>query len=601
MIIVTLPVGHFMARVLPTTRYNLFGWQFTPNPGPFNYKEHTITSIMTTLVSAFDNGSLASDVYVAFDKFLGIPISPGFRFMFLLTTQALSFGFAGMFHRFLVRPAFCLWPGALPTCSMIYGFHDKSFQNKIANGWKVHRMKFFWLVVLIASCWQVVPSFLFTSLTTFAFVTWIRPQDVTLNQVFGATSGMDLLPLTLDWNQISGYLASPLVVPSWAIINVLVGSVFFLWVVSPALHWKNVWYGRYFPFSSSGTFDNTGAAFNTTRVMNPDFSIDNEAYAAYSPVFLSTTSVLSYGLGFASITSILVHTLLYHRTMLWDAFKVAFRHQEEKDEDVHGIMMRAYKPVPEWWYGCIFAAIFGVSIAFLYVFDTQLPWWGLIISVLINVVLLVPIGLMKATTNLTINTGVLSALIGGFIWPGNMMNNVVFKVFTLVATFQGLGYIQSMKTGHYMKIPPRITFTAQCLSIVISWVVQTGVNIWAMENVEGICTPEAVNNVSAHIIICVSQIKRPQLLTFHQFTCPLANGYAANAVFWGLIGPSKLFRSGSMYNSMLYFFLIGAVLPVITFLLSKKFPQNKILKKVSYHSREMGGSFPTDRLVPRGY
>lgn len=56
-----------------------------------------------------------------------------------------------------------------------------------------------------------------------------------------------------------------------------------------------------------------------------------------------------------------------------------------------------------------------------------------------------------------------------------------------------------------------------------------------------------------------------------------------------------------MYNSMLYFFLIGAVLPVIIFLLSKKFPQNKILKKVSYHSREMGGSFPTDRLVPRGY
>ncbi|KAI0011908.1 OPT superfamily oligopeptide transporter [Xylariaceae sp. FL0662B] len=557
-IIVTLPVGHFMARVLPTKKYNLFRWEFSLNPGPFNYKEHTITSIMTTLVWAFDNGSLASDVYVAFDKFLGIPISPGFKFMFLLTTQALSFGFAGMFHRFLVRPAFCIWPGALPNCSMIYGFHNKNFQNIIANGWKIHRMKFFWLAVLIASCWQVVPSFLFTSLTTFAFITWIRPADVTLNQVFGATSGMDLLPLTLDWNQISGYLSSPLVVPSWAIINILVGSVFFLWIVSPALHWQNVWYGRYFPFSSSGTFDNTGAAYNTTRVMNPDFSINNAAYADYSPVFLSTTSVLSYGLGFASITSILVHTGLYHRSMLWKAFKAAFRRQTDGEEDIHGKLMRAYKGVPEWWYGLIFAAIFGISVAFLYVYDTQLPWWGLIISILINLVLLIPIGLMKAMTNMTINTGALSALIAGFIWPGNLMNNVVFKVFTLVATFQGLAYVQSMKTGHYMKIPPRVTFVAQCLSIVISWVVQTAVNIWAMGNVEGICTREAVNS----------------------FTCPLANGYAANAVFWGLIGPTKLFKSGSMYNSMLWFFFVGATLPMVLYLLAKNFPKNNMLKKI---------------------
>ncbi|KAJ4305971.1 hypothetical protein N0V88_000761 [Collariella sp. IMI 366227] len=532
-IIVTLPAGHFMARVLPTREFNLFGFSFTLNPGPFNHKEHTIIAIMASLVSAFDNGSLASDVYVAFDKFLGIPIAPGYRLMFLLTTQGLSFGFVGLFHRFLVRPAFCIWPGALPTCSMIYGFHDPGFKNTVANGWKMHRMKFFWVAVLIAGSWQVVPS-------------------------SGLVSGMDLLPLTLDWNQISGYLYSPLVVPSWAILNVLCGSIFFLWIVSPALHWTNVWYGRYFPFSSSKTFDNTGASYNTSRVMNDDYSLNNEAYGEYSPVFLSTTSVLSYGLGFASITSILIHTFLHHRQTLWTAIKTAARGTDDETEDVHGKLMHAYKQVPEWWYAIFFAILMGISMAFLYVYKTQLPWWGLIVSVLLNIVLLVPIGIMAATCNITVNTGVLSALIAGFIWPGNMMNNVVFKVFTLVCTFQGLGYVQSMKTGQYMKIPPRVTFTAQILSIVISWLAQTGVNLWAMANVEGICTPSAVNN----------------------FFCPLAQGYAANAVFWGLIGPSKLFQSGSMYNDMLWFFLIGAALPVILYFLSKKFPDNKFLSKI---------------------
>lgn len=35
-----------------------------------------------------------------------------------------------------------------------------------------------------------------------------------------------------------------------------------------------------------------------------------------------------------------------------------------------------------------------------------------------------------------------------------------------------------------------------------------------------------------------------------------------------------------MYNSMLWFLLIGAVLPVIIYFLSMKFPSNKFLQKV---------------------
>lgn len=250
-----------MAALLPTRVFSLFGWQFTLNPGPFNQKEHSIVAIMASLTTAFDNGSLASDVYVAFDKFLGIPISVGYKFMFLLATQALSFGIVGLFHQFLVEPAFCVWPAVLPTCSLLHTFHDQQFQDKVVNGWKINRMKFFWIVLLCGSLYQFVPGYLFTGLTTFAWITWIVPNNVTVNQVFGATQGMDLLPLTLDWNQITGYLKSPLLVPSWAVVNVFCGSIFFLWIVAPALHWSNVWEGMYMPFSSSGTFDNTGKLY----------------------------------------------------------------------------------------------------------------------------------------------------------------------------------------------------------------------------------------------------------------------------------------------------------------------------------------------------
>ncbi|KAJ9254886.1 hypothetical protein DTO207G8_3416 [Paecilomyces variotii] len=557
-ILVTLPVGRLMERVLPTTIYSFWGWNFTLNPGPFNQKEHSIVAIMSTLATVFDNGSLASDVYVAFDKFLNIPISVGYRFMFLLTSQALSFGIAGILQKLLVEPAFCVWPAALPTCALLYTFHDRRFGDQEANGWKIDRMKFFWVILACGSLYQFVPGYLFTGLTTFAWITWIKPNNVTLNQVFGATTGMDLLPLTLDWNQITGYLYSPLLVPSWALVNVFGGAVLFLWVIAPALHWSNAWEGLYMPFSSSDTFDNTGSSYNTSRVMNSDYSLDDEAYHNYSPVYLSTTSVLSYGLGFASTISVVVHCLLHHHQILWRGLLATIGKSATVEKpDIHYKLMQKYKTVPLWWYASVFFSMFGLSIVFLYVYDTGLPWYGMILAIGLVIVLIIPTGIMMSVCNIMLSTTVISAFIAGYLWPGKMVNNVMFKIFVLVSSYQGLGYVRDMKIGHYMKIPPRITFAAQCAGIIVSWLTQTGVNLWAMANINHICESEADNN----------------------FTCPLARGYATNAVFWGLIGPTKLFSSGSMYRSMLWFFLIGAAVPILLWAVNLRL-RSKLLSKI---------------------
>lgn len=112
--------------------------------------------------------------------------------------------------------------------------------------------------------------------------------------------------------------------------------------------------------------------------------------------------------------------------------------------------MQKYKEVPMWWYASVFLGMFGISIAFLYVYDTGLPWYGFILAIALNIVLLVPTGIMMAICNIQLSTAVISAVIAGYIWPGKMMNNVVFKIFTLVSSSQGLGYIRDMKIGHYM-------------------------------------------------------------------------------------------------------------------------------------------------------
>ncbi len=44
--LVAYPVGKFLARVLPDWRWRMFGTEHSLNPGPFNYKEHMLITIM---------------------------------------------------------------------------------------------------------------------------------------------------------------------------------------------------------------------------------------------------------------------------------------------------------------------------------------------------------------------------------------------------------------------------------------------------------------------------------------------------------------------------------------------------------------------------
>ena len=111
--------------------------------------------------------------------------------------------------------------------------------------------------------------------------------------------GMNLI--TFDWSQIS-YIGSPLATPWWAQANIAASIAFFFWFLTPILYYTNTWFFKYLPISSDSSYDNTGAGYNVTRILTPEGTFDHEKYVNYSPLFLSTTFALSYGLSFASIT-----------------------------------------------------------------------------------------------------------------------------------------------------------------------------------------------------------------------------------------------------------------------------------------------------------
>lgn len=60
-----------------------------------------------------------------------------------------------------------------------------------------------------------------------------------VNQLFGVVSGLGMGVLDFDWNQIS-YIGSPLMVPWWAEVHIMIGFVMIYWLVVPLLYYSDV-------------------------------------------------------------------------------------------------------------------------------------------------------------------------------------------------------------------------------------------------------------------------------------------------------------------------------------------------------------------------
>ena len=182
--------------------------------------------------------------------------------------------------------------------------------------------------------------------------------------------------LTFDWGQIA-YKISPLCIRWWVAANTGFTIVFFFWFITPILYvrrscflltrrgfltilcqYKNVWYSSYLPLVSSHSFDNTGKFYNLSRIINDDVSLNIEAYKAYSPLYLSASQAMSYGLSFASVSAILTHTFLYYRKQVW----VYARRSLSEHHDIHAHLMSKYKEVPNWWYLTIFGPLTKLSV-----------------------------------------------------------------------------------------------------------------------------------------------------------------------------------------------------------------------------------------------
>jgi OPT family oligopeptide transporter len=164
------------------------------NPGPFNKKEHMLIAIMAqvSLFAPYSN-------YIFWVQYLPIYFNQSYAssFGYMITnnlaTIFIGYGLAGLVRRFLVYPSFCVWPASLVTVALNSALHQE--ENTAVLGpfkqiWHMSRYKFFMIAFGAMFVYFWIPNYLFLALSTFAWMTWIAPNNLNLNVLTGMSNGL---------------------------------------------------------------------------------------------------------------------------------------------------------------------------------------------------------------------------------------------------------------------------------------------------------------------------------------------------------------------------------------------------------------------------
>ncbi|KAL2268982.1 hypothetical protein VTJ83DRAFT_3828 [Remersonia thermophila] len=575
------PLGKFLERVLPDAGLTLFGVRHSLNPGPFNKKEHMLITIMSNVAKSVPYTNYIVWIQLL-PQFFNQPwaINVGYQDLIALSTNFIGYGLAGVCRRFLVYPASCVWPSSLVTIALNSAFHDASTETATVEGpfkfsGKMTRLRFFsWaFVLMLVYFW--LPNYLFAALSYFSWMTWIAPHNINLANITGGSTGLGLNPLpTLDWN-IFTYHIDPLMVPFFSTFNFFLGALGSMLIIV-ALYYSNAFSTAYLPINSNRPFDHFAQPYNVSSIIDARGIFDAEKYEAYSPPFLSASNIVTYMFFFAVYSATVAYGVLYHRhdIMLglrdvWTSVRQwqvrlgkrrGARLEADVEEnvnmlDVHNRLMRAYPEVPEWWYMICLAIAIALGMVGIAAWPTSTTPFVVLYGIALCAVFIIPIGIIMAMTGVQVTLNVLAEFIGGVWVEGNAIAMCFFKSYGYVTCAHALSFSADLKLAHYLKIPPRFTFWAQMVPTLVSTFISIAVLQYQV-HIENICTQGAP----------------------FRFTCPGPNTFFTAAVFWGTVGPRKIWGAGGQYVITLLGFPFGVLLVVCFHLLSKKWPKNPVVR-----------------------
>ena len=532
------PCGNFLAYILPKWKFKIWRYTIDLNPGPWTFKEQMLTTIFYSISGGYSYVSTNIHIQKLKMFYDNHWVTFGYQVLLILSTNFMGFGFAGIMRKFAVYPTRALWPTIFPTLAL-----NKALMNpekkEVINGWKISRYNFFFVVFAASWCYFWIPNYLFTALSTFNWLTWIKPDNFNLAAITGSQTGLGLNPVpSFDWNTLN--YNSALNIPFYSQLNQYIGSIIAFFCIV-GIYYSNYYWTSYMPINSASLFTNTGEYYAVTEIVNENSQFDNAKYQEIGPSYYTAANLVTYGSFFAMYPFAFIYEFItnykgyiFSAKSLYLSFRNLRRSTYEGFDDPHSKMMSRYSEVPDWVFGCVLVISVVLAILCVELYPTLTPVWGIFFALGINFVFLIPLTTILATTGYGFGLNVLVELIVGYALPGNPMALIFIKALGYNIDGQASNYIADLKTGHYVKIPPRAMFRCQMLSVIVFSFIGLAVMNFEIDSIKGYCTPH-----------------QPQ-----KFTCPNSTVFYSSSVIWGVLGPKKVFDG--LYPLLRWCFLIGA-------------------------------------------
>ncbi|KUI55032.1 Oligopeptide transporter 2 [Cytospora mali] len=542
--ILLFPCAKVLEFVLPDWGITIFGTRHSLNPGPWTFKEQMFSTI-TYNIAIYTTNSYSMILVQKMPVYYGEKfVTFGYQFMLTLFVQTMGMGLAGYLRRFSVYPVKALWPSLLPTIAMNRALTRPEPRETIrafGKNWTASRYKFFYICTISMFIYYWLPGYVFTALSTFNWMTWIAPENITLAILTGSSLGLGLFnPITtFDWNVATSSYAA-LSQPFFSTCTMYISSIIGGFIIL-GIYYTNMYNTAYLPINSSSAFTNNGTSYDVQAVIT-DHVLDEAKYQQYSPPFYTAGYILTVGANFAFYPVYFLYiTFNQWKTVsgayvdFYKGLRKGKKNHSENAMDVHSRLMARFPEVPDWWFLLILVVALVLSIIFLKIYDIGTPIWLTFLLLAINLVFAVPLSFLSATTGTNLGLGSLIQVITGFLLPGNYNAYLYAQA---LGSWALAGYsdnlVQDLKLGFYCKIPPRAVFRSQIGTIIITCFVAVGTQDFVMNNVKGLCTSD-----------------QPQ-----KFTC--ANDGApmySNSLMWGVLGSNIMFNS--LYPLLKWCFLIG--------------------------------------------
>ncbi|AEY95814.1 FADL399Cp [Eremothecium gossypii FDAG1] len=560
------PCAVLWVRVMPCWGFKVFGRRIALNiESQWSEKEQ----MFVTLLYSITNGAFYSEYNIVTQQIhYKSPMSYAYQFLLSFSLQFLGFGLAGIMRRYVVYPSIALWPSSMTTIALNKALLSSDHSNGIG------RKKMFYITATAIFVYNWFPTYLFEALSTFNWMTWIKPDNFSLATVTGGINGVGLNPIsTFDWTNIG---TSSLYLPFRVTLTTYLGGLLAA-LVTLGVYYMNYRECQFLPIFTQSLYNNRATSYRVEEILTEDRKLDEQKFQKYGFPYYTAGNIVAYGCFMCVYTALVVTSILqqgafYGRVYktwildLWSlrkpsSWRAVFsndKHVLDDFHDSHSRMMRKYKEVPEWWYMTIFIVSIVIGIIVVKVFKTNTPVWGLFLAVALNFVLLLPITLLQATRGVTIGLNLLLQMISGLALPGNPYALMFIKAFGYNIDGQADNYLGNMKLAHYAKIPPVPLFRGQLLMVLIQIFVNLGVINWQLHNIENYCDSKQR----------------------FKFTCPGIRTYFNASVMWGAIGPKRIFEH--VYPIMKWCWLIGACVGLF-FGLWKKL--SIMYKKIPYPDR----------------